>query len=167
LTTPQRHWLVVGYGVPAALWAALGAKLILVTPTLGCCGDSLTERWTVTASIAAVIWLALPTWWLRSRDRLLATAALNTLATLVILADVVHARFFGDPTSVSELIDAWQLPSVASSILASLRSSDVVLFIDVVAVGVWAIVSRYFTRSSPGDVVPRWVRSTAILTAWD
>ena len=124
------------------------------------------ERWMLSATLAAVLWVALPSLWLYPRDRVLAAGGLNVLGTLLLIADRVHAQFFGDPTSVSELVHASQVRIVLPSIRASLHLSDAWLFIDVVAVSAAAtLILHYIPSSNRGCRVPRRLRWAAVLLA--
>ena len=147
------------------LWASLALKLILAAPPLECCGAFPPHRWTLTATCAVVLWLSLPTLWLRRRGRLLAGAGFNLAASILIVADRVHGRFFGDPTSISELIDAWQLPSVSKSILASLQPSDALFFIDIPVFLALTFLAQRYLSSGGGATVPRWAQWTAAVLA--
>jgi lipoteichoic acid synthase len=157
--------LLVGYLGPALLWTGLAVKLISVSHRLECCGAFPAERWVMTATFGMVLSLAVATLWLRPTGRFLAAVALNVLITLIMVSDLVHAHFFGDPTSVSELIDAWQLPSVFPSIATALETSDAWLFADIPAAVVIAVPGILLGSSGGGWGAPRWLRWSATFLA--
>lgn len=154
--------LMQGYVVPVVLWAGLAAKLTIASHALECCGPY--ERGPVMTTLAGVLWLALPTLWLSSRARVVAAIAINFLATLVVMADLLHARFFGDPGSVSELVHVWQLSIQPSSMAAALRAQDAWYFVDLASVIVIAGAVGVF-RAIPSRPFPRAVRICVALAA--
>jgi lipoteichoic acid synthase len=165
LKREQIYTCLVGYLAPALLWAGLALKLISVSHRLECCGAFPAERWVMTATFAMVLSLAVATLRLRPIGRLLAAVALNVLITLLVVSDLVHAHFFGDPASVSELIDAWQLPSVFPSIVAALETSHLWLFADILIAMAVAVPGTRLGWSDAGRGAPRWLRWPATVLA--
>ena len=89
------------------------------------------ERRTLSATLAILllIWAALVL--VRRRRRIFAmTLVCATLATIVV-ADRVHARFFDDVASVSEISAAPQMEWVPSSVRALVAPADALSFADV------------------------------------
>ncbi|WP_256972832.1 LTA synthase family protein [Saccharibacillus sp. O23] len=82
--------------------------------------------------IAAGSLLALSFWvfWLPPRGRFPALAALDVLLTVLIFADLVYFRYFGDFLTVPVLLQAGQVESLGGSIAELLRLKDLWLFAD-------------------------------------
>jgi phosphoglycerol transferase MdoB-like AlkP superfamily enzyme len=150
------------YAVPFVLWAGLAAKLTVASHKLECCGPF--ERAPLITTLAGVLWLALPTLWFSSRARVITAITINLLSTLIVLADLLHARFYGDPSSVSELVHAWQLRAEGTSVTAALRAADAWYFLDLAAAVVVAGAVGAF-RSIQSSPVPRAVRLCVAITA--
>ena len=71
--------------------------------------------------------------WVPSPARLPAAIALSLFFTVVLAADRIHLRFFHDVTSAAELVHAWQLPAVSSTLSAAIRPKDLLYFVDIAA----------------------------------
>lgn len=78
---------------------------------------------------------------------------IDLLATLVLLADLIHFRFYGDVLSITAASSAGQLPMVLASIAELLRAGDALLFADLVLGAV--LFRRYARRSAALTAVDR------------
>jgi phosphoglycerol transferase MdoB-like AlkP superfamily enzyme len=125
------------------------------------------HRAAVTGTLAVVAFcLAMMSAMASKRGHIPGAVALNSGATILALADIVHFRSLGDVISIAELSHAEQLPAVVPSILANLRSQDSLLFVDVLAgVALWVWVGR----SAAGRDTPaprrRVIATCAAITA--
>lgn len=107
-------------------------------------GETLDEAWypftprravqSGVANLALLLVLLAPVWLLRPVWRLAAVWGVNLVLTLLVLADAVHLRFFGDLIAVSAAGDARQLTLVRDSVVALLEPIDLFLFVDLAAV---------------------------------
>jgi phosphoglycerol transferase MdoB-like AlkP superfamily enzyme len=75
--------------------------------------------------------------------RLGGAVLLNLGLTLMLTADRIHLRFYGDLVSVAELPNVWQLRRVLSSVRAALKASDISNYVDIgAAIVFWAFYGR-------------------------
>ena len=130
------------YFLPLILFVGAAAKLVIASRLLECCGPY--DRLPLLANLVALLWLSIPLLWLGARTRLTAAMVLSAVITLVVLGDLVHARFYGDPASVSELGHAWQLYNEGGTLASRLRVEDSLLFLDLGDVILLGIVSGVF-----------------------
>ncbi|MBM3819829.1 MAG: hypothetical protein FJW14_12555 [Acidimicrobiia bacterium] len=140
--TPQR----VNVALFTLLAAAFLAKIHLFTTLVGT-PDIPSHSAALPATAALVLLAVLPLLSLRARARTPALLALNGLVTILLLADLVHFRFFDDVLSISELAHAAQVASVASTVATRVATTDAWFFADI-AIGAvaWALL-----RGTPGD----------------
>lgn len=113
--------------------------------------------WAVAAGVAGVglALLALP-----RRARPLAAWAAAAAASLLLLADIVYLRFFGDLLSLAALGAAGQAGEVSASIFALLSASDAWLFADLLPGAALVLAVR---RLQPrAGRLPAWA-ATALL----
>lgn len=119
---------VIGAGPTALLMASLFVKFVYASLSLG---PVPLESSVVSAMVASVLLLAMPLPWIGRMGRFVSAILVNFALTLLLTADRVHLGFFGDPISVAQLSDAWQIPSVASSILAKLQLTEFLYYADI------------------------------------
>lgn len=105
----------------------------------------------VVASAAAITILVAT---LPSRLRAWLTVAVNALVSLIVLADVLHLRFFHDVLSLVRFRSAGQLTHLVPTIASLLTSRDVWLFVDLVPVVMAAILLRDMAAGSSADRHP-------------
>ncbi|OWA33000.1 phosphoglycerol transferase [Saccharibacillus sp. O16] len=103
--------------------------------------------------IAAGSLLALSFWvfWLPPRGRVPALIGLDLLLTVLIFADLVYFRYFGDFLTVPVLLQAGQVESLGGSIAELLRWHDLWLFADwllLIGLGIWSGMRRRSQRAS-------------------
>src|ERR1044071_6557288 len=88
-------WLRFG---PATLIGLAWAKLAFSSNALACCPPA--ERWMLSANLASVLLLAVPLPLFSLFGQFVEALAVNGGLSLLILADTLHSRFFGDLTSI-------------------------------------------------------------------
>lgn len=93
------------------------------------------------------------TLWLPRRGRTIALSALNVLLTVLIFADLVYYRYFGDFITVPVLFQAGQVGELGESIHSLLRLSDLWLAADWLLWLVFILVTRGYRRRErmPGN----------------
>jgi phosphoglycerol transferase MdoB-like AlkP superfamily enzyme len=117
----------------------------------------------LTATFAAVLLLVTPFPLLPRRSRFASLLVLNLIVTTLGVADVVHARFYGDVLSASDLLLAPALGGVLPSILQLLRLTDLVYYLDIlVGCAILAVHFRPYKRSGPLEILPP-MRVSAVL----
>lgn len=99
------------------------------------------------ANLGPLLLFMAPLWLLRRGQRFWGMWVLNLLLTLVVLANVVHLRFFGDVVAVSAVRNAHQLPAVSDSVIDLLRATDLLLFLDL---AIAALLFPWYRRSLRG-----------------
>jgi lipoteichoic acid synthase len=101
------------------------------------------------SSLAALLLLVAPVLYLSRIPRYVVLWGVNLAVSLLVFADAIHFRFYGDVISVLSLSAAGQVTQVSSSILELTRPSDLLLFADLFVA--LALLPRYATavRSSP------------------
>jgi phosphoglycerol transferase MdoB-like AlkP superfamily enzyme len=117
-----RNWPV------AAAAVALSIKQGVLVATFGLDAGPLLPL----AAVAAGLALVAPAALLRGRAQLAAAVILDALGSLILFADLVHARHYGDVFSAASLRFAGQLGDEAGAVLQLIRASDLLLFADVV-----------------------------------
>lgn len=115
----------------------------------------------VLGSLASLLLLFAPLLLLPARARLVGAWVMNLLVTLVVLADLVHFRFFGDVLSVASAGEARQVGMVIDSVVELLQPLDAVLFIDLMLA---PLLLRRYQRARPAaaPLAPRRRRRTAV-----
>lgn len=121
----------------AVLTLAVAVKALYIGLPLG---DALDHAWypmtprraaqSTVANLAPLLLLAAPLWLLRALPRYLAGWVLNLVLTLVVLANALNMRFFGDVLPASSLRNAGQVGAIRSSVVDLLEPIDLVLFLD-------------------------------------
>lgn len=134
----REHWLAVG---PVALLAVSCAAKLLYIGTIG--GPAVDDEWypftmrravqSGVANLGPLLIAFAPLWLLRPLARASAAWAVNLLLTLLVLANAVHLRFFGDVIPTSALVHSWQIAAVSQSVVHLLAPSDALLFVDLAA----------------------------------
>ena len=108
------------------------------------------------SSLASLLILTAPLMLLAPARRFVAFWLADLTVTLIVLADVLHFRFYGDIASLSSASAAWQLPLIWRNVAAVLRPRDLLAFSDLAVVAlVWLRIQRAL-RSEPPE--PRWFR---------
>ncbi|HUQ21270.1 MAG TPA: LTA synthase family protein [Gemmatimonadaceae bacterium] len=85
----------------------------------------------VIGNAATLAILYAPLCLLSARKRYIGALILDTLITLIVLADMIHFRFYGDIISLAAAGSAWQIALIWRSIVALLSPGDVLLFVDI------------------------------------
>jgi lipoteichoic acid synthase len=125
-------WLL-DIGVPSLVVAGLWIKTVYVTSILRpSWGFVPAERTVLSAGLASLILLFVPLLWVPRRWRLAAGLVFDLVVTFCIHADVVHARFFEDVISIPDIMSAPNLRAVVPSVIALLRSTDVLYYADII-----------------------------------
>ncbi|MGA7615190.1 MAG: LTA synthase family protein, partial [Thermoanaerobaculia bacterium] len=105
--------------------------------------------WSLTAvMLSGVVAVLIVLSFLPERMRPWAAVGVNAVATLLVVADLVHLRFFGDVISVSGIGGASQLGQVVESIRTLLRPRDLWLVADLLPAGLVAYRMRALPRGS-------------------
>jgi lipoteichoic acid synthase len=88
------------------------------------------------------------------RRRVLWAVLLDLVLTLILFADIVYYRQFGDLVSVASLRFAGQLSTVADSVTALLKPEDLWLWADIPLIGALALFPRGWLSGSfrPGSL---------------
>lgn len=95
-------------------------------------------------AIGSVMLVSFWTLWLPRRGRMIALIVLDVLLSLLIFADLVYYRYFGDFITVPVLLQAGQVGELGGSIRELLRLSDLRLIADfLLALVVWAGMKLY------------------------
>ena len=134
-----RRWLVV----PAALLdlvvlaVALLVKQAALTDELNAGGRAIGWLALGTAVLLVAVVAFFPSTW-RPRVAVL----VNAVAAVVIFADLLHFRFFGDVLSFAATQSGAQVGSVVASVMSLIRMRDLWLFIDLVPAIALAFVMR-------------------------
>jgi phosphoglycerol transferase MdoB-like AlkP superfamily enzyme/glycerophosphoryl diester phosphodiesterase len=119
---------------------AFFGKVHLFT-TLVATPDFPPHRATLSATAALFIVFILPILKLAGRQRIPALVALNGIVTLVLLADLVHFRFFDDVLSAAEVAHADQVAPIAATVATRVAGTDIWFFADIVlGVLAWALL---------------------------
>ncbi|MDU4696719.1 MAG: LTA synthase family protein [Paenibacillus sp.] len=100
-------------------------------------------------AIGSILLVSFWTSWLPSRGRGIALGALNVLLTVLIFADLVYYRYFGDFLTVPVLLQTGQVGELGGSIRELIHLADLWLIADWV---VWAVVKLVlqWTRGGGG-----------------
>lgn len=161
-------WLAIGL----AVWLKLGAFSLPIEHRIVQDWGGWTLRDALIAqasSVAPLLLLAAPVALLAPVRRVATLLALDVVLTLVLLADLVHFRFFTDVVSVSQLGDGPQLRLLLPNIVALLRTTDVLLFADVaLLLAAWPRIRRRLAaapRRAPWPWWPRWAPAALLLAA--
>lgn len=85
-------------------------------------------------ALGGVLIIAGWTLWLAPRWRTLSLLILNILLTALIFSDLVYFRYFEDFISISVLLQVSQVSSLGDSILSLIDISDILLFVDWIAI---------------------------------
>src|SRR5574341_1572612 len=129
----------IEWGPAAVVMAATWTKLVYFNSALACCGLFPADRAMRSATLASLLLLFTPLPYMPRLWRFITALALDGVVTSLAFADVVHFRFFRDLISIAEFSHAWQIPSVATSILVALRPGDAVYYLDII-VGMVALL---------------------------
>jgi phosphoglycerol transferase MdoB-like AlkP superfamily enzyme len=146
----RRRWAswFIESGLPALVLAAVLVKLTYMSTALRPgWGFIPPDRHTISATVAVLLccWAALTL--IERRRRAIAVVVLAMLMTTIGVADLVHARYFDDVMTVTQLSSAPQLLSVIPSVRALLKPRDGLYYVDVlVFVLALPIVRRLSTR---------------------
>ena len=114
--------------------------------------DVVPHETLVTATLALVTLVAALLVWLPRNRRLFGALVINTAASVVVAIDRVHLRFYGEPGSVAELRDAWQLPSLAGAVMTKATLADLLVFADIPLALAFASSYRRRMRGRPEAV---------------
>lgn len=112
------YFVVVAYPPPGGWWHARWWLELAGEASLGSLGTALVA--------ISPLFLVPP------RRRLVLLWAGSLVVTLLILADVLYFRFFGDILSVPALAEAPQVGMISDSVVALLRPADAFFFTDLV-----------------------------------
>ena len=119
------------YLVPGEWWASEERIKHWLRPALHILGFLLAHPHVAIATGASVLLLVTPFPLLSRIWRFMSLLLLNLVVTTLGLADVVHARFYGDVLSVSDLLLAPALEGILPSILKVVRPTDPVYYLDI------------------------------------
>jgi phosphoglycerol transferase MdoB-like AlkP superfamily enzyme len=167
-----RHRALLEIGPLAFTIAALSLKLAYfsgLVPTEWWAGDEITKQWlrpafhtvrflvshphVLSATVASVLLMLTPFPLLSRTWRFVSLLTFNLIVTTLGVADVVHARFYGDVVSVSDLVLAPALGGVLPSILKLLRITDVIYYLDIfVGFAILPIYVNSCRKLGPSDV---------------
>jgi phosphoglycerol transferase MdoB-like AlkP superfamily enzyme len=86
----------------------------------------------VYGSLATLLIISSPVLLLRPATRFPVLCIESFVLSVLVLADVVHFRFYGDITSLVAAGGAWQIALVWRSVIALLKPSDAWFFVDVI-----------------------------------
>ncbi len=115
-------------------------KLVEMTTHLRS-GPADSDRAVLQSTLAVLLVLSAILVAVPRRFRVPAALAFDLMVTLVAYADLLHFRFFGDITSISDVAFAGQLVWVTPSITTLLRPGDMLYFVEI-AVGVLLVRSH-------------------------
>jgi len=153
--SPDRRAVILEAGPIVLVVAALCVKLLYFSvaadPEVEWFRDIGWLRRTalVTAESAGSLLLLFSPLLFVTRKRRLAILWAGDLAlTLLMLADVLYLRFFGDVLSVSALTGVRQIGMIQGSILALMKPSDALLFVDLVLLPL-VFRARLFSAAAP------------------
>ena len=136
----------------------LGAKFLVLNDEFAVEGFPL-HRVHVPATIAILTFLVAPLLWLPRAARIPALLGLNTLLTILVVANRIHLRFFDDVLSAAAFAHAGQVISVMPGVAQRIDVSDVIVFLDVgIGAAVWAFWLR---RSEARAMWPEMWPATA------
>jgi len=111
-------------------------------------------------AIGSILLASFWTLWLPPQGRSIALGALNVLLTVLIFADLVYYRYFGDFLTVPVLLQAGQVGDLGGSIRELIRVADLWLIADWAVWAVFMAVRRI--RHGGGNRHPSgWLRSTS------
>ncbi len=99
---------------------------------------------------------------LAPRRRLLFAIAVNVATTALIVADLLHFRFYGDVLSVGRLLGIGSWALTAPSVASLLRWHDLLWFCDLIGL---AIVATRVRSRAPLSAEPRRRRSALLLAS--
>ena len=146
--------------LPGLLLASAAFELLWAGAAIG--GDEPwpLERAPRLATGACLLWLGALLCLLQGRARLWGALACNGLTSLLVVIDLVHHDYLGEPTSATELLHAWQLRNVQSSLAGALGATHALLFLDLVLALCLAFALRGVTANSPWRA--RWRGALAL-----
>lgn len=90
------------------------------------------ERAPRLATAACLLALAAPLSLLAERSRAWVALGVNALLSSLVVIDLIHHRYLGEPTSATELSHLWQLSQIGESLTSALRAQHALVFLDVV-----------------------------------
>lgn len=147
----RREWLFEIATLLDLAWLFI-ALMVKQSAVLDTAGKSLAQGagWIVASGVAAITIVAAL---LPARIRVWTVAAVNLFASVLILTDVVHLRFFSDVLSLASFGAAGQTGQILESVGALLRWHDLWLFADLIPGVVLCLlihlhVKRFTTRFS-------------------
>ena len=145
-----------------ALMASLFAKYVSASLSLE--QSVPLQSSVVSAMVACVSILTALLVCLSRTKRFIGALLVNFSLTVLLLADTIHLRFFGDILSVAEFPHAWQITLVASSVFAKIRVTDILYFTDIFgALIAWPVCVRLCPRVPDLNCHWRAVWSSALL----
>lgn len=142
---PETRALLLEIAPSAALFLIIWAKLSYFNfPPL----ETLENDWNpwyvtqaiqaVLATLATLLIILSPVVLLSASRRFAVLCGVNLVATLLVVADLVHFRFFGDIISLSGIAVGWQVGLIYKSVLELLEPRDILLVADLmIAACVW------------------------------
>src|ERR1043166_2819106 len=119
------------YLVPGEWWASEERIKAWLRPALHILGFLLAHPHVAIATAASVLLIVTPFPLLSRMWRFMSLLLLNLVVTTLGLADVVHARFYGDVLSVSDLLLAPALEGILPSILKLVQPADAIYYVDI------------------------------------
>lgn len=136
---PAARWLVLAVAVLdlAVLAVALVMKQATLTDELNAGGRAIS--W---LTLGTTLVLLIASAFMPRRIRPWATVVINTIVSIVIFADLLHFRFFGDVLSFAAAQSGAQAGSIVASIVSLVRMRDLWLFADLVPAVLLAFVLR-------------------------
>jgi len=128
---------------PVALIGAAWIKLVVVSVTLNAFAYP-EDRYVEIATLAALLVITSPLPFLRRRGRFMAAFIVDLVASVLILANLLHFRFFNEVLSLPDVDRAGQLPMALPAAVAALRAQDLLLGIDLV---IAALCTPWYLRA--------------------
>jgi lipoteichoic acid synthase len=93
-------------------------------------------------SLGFLLVISFWTFFLKQKKRVYSLLILNAVLSFLLFADVIHYRYFGGFTSVSELIQLDQVGNVLGSIISLIEWKDILFAVDVIILMPFAIYFR-------------------------
>jgi len=100
-------------------------------------------------SLATLLVLGAPLLLLSPLQRFIVLWILDLVVSIVVLADLLHFRYFGDVVSVTGLSVVWQVALVSRSVIALLQPSDLLFFVDLIVALAVLGPYRRFLQTAP------------------
>ncbi|MCI5148404.1 MAG: LTA synthase family protein [Candidatus Electrothrix sp. MAN1_4] len=133
ITFSSMHAEIFKKDLPSFLFIIIiWGKLVYWSNFLACCGSFPEHRAIWTASLASLLLFVTPFFSLSRIKCFFSLLVVNLILTILFIGDEIHFRFYGDIISITEISAVWMLPFVSSSIVAVMKLSDILSFVDII-----------------------------------